>query len=101
MPRFESRFVIDHLHPALPGHFPGRPVVPGVVILDQVLTLLVGAVGIDSSWLDMPQVKFAEPLLPGESAQVEIIVDADRAKFRVLRDEVVIANGSLHWRQFS
>lgn len=24
-------------HPALPGHFPGRPIVPGVVILDLVV----------------------------------------------------------------
>ncbi len=99
MSRFESLFVIGHQHPALPGHFPGRPVVPGVVVLDQVLTLLVHAAGVDSSWLDLPQVKFAEPLSPGELARVEIAIDADRARFRVLRDDAVIANGSLHWRQ--
>ncbi len=28
-------------HPALPGHFPGHPLVPAVVILDGVLAQLV------------------------------------------------------------
>ena len=28
-------------HPSLPGHFPGAPLVPGVVILDEVLAALV------------------------------------------------------------
>jgi hypothetical protein len=37
-------------------------------------------------------------LLPGVLARVEIVIDADRARFRVLRDDAVIANGSLHWR---
>ena len=34
------RFTIDPDHPCLPGHFPGRPVVPGVVVLDRVVEAL-------------------------------------------------------------
>jgi 3-hydroxyacyl-[acyl-carrier-protein] dehydratase len=98
MPRLDALFVIGHAHPALPGHFPGQPVVPGVVILDQVLALLTSAYGVDTGWLDLPQVKFAEPLLPGQIARIETDIEADRARFRVLRDSTVVASGSLHWR---
>ena len=31
--------VIDKHHPSLDGHFPGNPIVPGVVILDQIMHL--------------------------------------------------------------
>ncbi len=53
-------------HPALAGHFPGHPIVPGVVVLDQVLCLaqahLGGAVG---AW-QVGQVKFLSPSGPGD-----------------------------------
>ena len=37
---FEISRVIGSDHPSLPGHFPDAPIVPGVVILDEVLTVL-------------------------------------------------------------
>ena len=35
-----AQFSIPFEHPALPGHFPGQPVVPGVVILEAVQTAI-------------------------------------------------------------
>src|SRR3546814_9281220 len=52
-----SGFVIGDDHPALPGHFPGRPIVPGVVILDRVLDAIEAAHG-PLGALRLPQVKF-------------------------------------------
>jgi 3-hydroxyacyl-[acyl-carrier-protein] dehydratase len=31
-----ASFTISSQHPSLPGHFPGRPIVPGVMILNFV-----------------------------------------------------------------
>src|SRR3546814_11032678 len=66
-----SGFVIGDDHPALPGHFPGRPIVPGVVIVDRVLDAIEAAHG-PLGALRLPQVKFLRPLLPGQAALVEI-----------------------------
>lgn len=92
-------FVIDADHPALPGHFPGRPVVPGVVVLDRVLAAIEAVHG-PLGAMRLPQVKFVQPLLPGEAARIEIdpvAVDGapPRWRFRVLRGEIVIATGDV------
>lgn len=92
-------FVIDADHPALPGHFPGRPVVPGVVVLDRVLAAIEAGHG-PLGPLRLPQVKFVQPLLPGEAARIEIDAvaaegAAPRWRFRVLRGETVIATGDV------
>ena len=39
----EFRLLIAADHPSLPGHFPGQPVVPGVVILDEVSAHAIAA----------------------------------------------------------
>lgn len=92
------RFVIDPGHPALPGHFPGQPVVPGVVVLDRVLEAIERDAG-PLAALRLTQVKFVQPLLPGEAAEIALeplASDAGRRwRFRVLRGEVLIASGEI------
>ena len=88
------QFSIAPDHPCLPGHFPGRPLVPGVVVLDRVLAAIEAAHG-PLGPLRLPQVKFVQPLLPGEAARVELDGTAPRWRFRVLRGEVVLASGEV------
>lgn len=92
------RFSVPADHPCLPGHFPGRPLVPGVVLLERVLEAIEvghGALGN----LRLPQVKFLQPLLPGEEARVELDTAgtpaAQRWRFRVLRDATLLASGEV------
>jgi 3-hydroxymyristoyl/3-hydroxydecanoyl-(acyl carrier protein) dehydratase len=88
------QFAVSPDHPCLPGHFPGRPVVPGVVVLDRVLDA-IAARGFAPGALRLPQVKFVQPLLPGEVADVQLEGDAPRWKFRVVRDGATIATGDV------
>ncbi|MFP7723406.1 hypothetical protein [Lysobacter sp. A3-1-A15] len=89
------RFTIEPDHPCLPGHFPGRPVVPGVVVLDRVVEAIEAAHGALGP-LRLPQVKFVQPLLPGETADIELEPAAPgRWRFRVRRGDTLLASGEV------
>ncbi|AVP99784.1 hydroxymyristoyl-ACP dehydratase [Ahniella affigens] len=90
-----TRFVVHACHPCLPGHFPEQPLVPGVVILEEVqLALLAHWPGAaPTRW---PQVKFLTPLLPEQWADIELTThDALTFSFKVQRDRDVIASGKV------
>ncbi|WP_018873685.1 hypothetical protein [Thioalkalivibrio sp. ALJ16] len=86
-------------HPALPGHFPGHPVVPGVVVLDQVAAV-AQAHGLGSINA-LPQVKFLAPLAPETDFRVEIDPPGrgGRRAFRVITvdaaPEITLCAGQL------
>ena len=92
--RHAASFIVPASHPALPGHFPGTPVVPGVVVLDLVLKAA-------ESWQQralqvggLKQVKFHSPLLPEERADLELEIAAEALRFQVKRGEHLIAQGA-------
>ncbi|MGI8561397.1 MAG: hypothetical protein ACR2J7_08190 [Luteimonas sp.] len=88
-------FRVSRDHPCLHGHFPGRPLVPGVVILDHVLDAIERTHG-PLGALRLTQVKFLQPLFPDERANVVLEpVDRARWRFRVLRGAVVLATGEV------
>lgn len=89
---FTGPLRIDATHPSLPGHFPGNPVVPGVVLLQRVAAALSQWRGTRIAGLD---VKFLAPLLPNQNATIELREDVHRVRFAVIRDDVVLARGIL------
>ncbi len=64
-----GHFQIDPGDPSLPGHFPGRPVVPGVVLLDAAFALIL-AEHPGRAVTAVPLVKFTRPVRPGQTVEV-------------------------------
>ena len=91
-----EKFHIAADHPTLPGHFPGAPVVPGVVLLDRVVAT------VERIWqaqvCGLPQVKFLRPLLPGQLAQLTIEGDAAGMRFRIVEGTHSVASGLIQIR---
>lgn len=86
-------------HPALPGHFPGRPVVPAVLVLDEVIETLREQYGQALVITGLPSVKLSSPLLPGE--RLTIVVeqeDSETASFTGRVDNRLVAAGSIGFR---
>ncbi len=68
---------IDPTHPAFAGHFPKRPIVPGVVLLDQSLRALAANLGLDEEMIAsticrIGAAKFLSPVDPGEALRLEV-----------------------------
>lgn len=57
-------------HPAFAGHFPGYPIVPGVVLLDRALHGICQAYGWPEAPVHIAACKFLSPVLPGERLRV-------------------------------
>jgi len=97
---FEVQRRIGAEHPSLPGHFPDAPIVPGVVILDEVFAAL-------AEWRDNSQVaavrgvKFLVPLKPEQLFAVRLSANAkagDAVDFCCRVEERVIVEGRLQLR---
>ncbi|HSN04957.1 MAG TPA: hypothetical protein VLS44_08230 [Nitrospira sp.] len=90
---------IGHEHPSLAGHFPGHPVVPGVVLLSEVIETLRRGWTAPLSVTGFPVVKFSSPLRPGEAVTIRVEDEEDgRVAFLCTVKARLIASGVIEFR---
>ena len=66
MSEYVTHLSIAADHPAYAGHFPGRPILPGVVLLDAALHALAARQGM-TGLAQLKSAKFHSPVQPGEA----------------------------------
>lgn len=58
-------------HPAYAGHFPGMPITPGVVLLDEAIHAIAIQENLSLTQCRIGNAKFLKPVLPGTPMQLQ------------------------------
>lgn len=69
----EQRIDIPDAHPCYAGHFPGQPILPGVLLLERVMALAQSQLGSSLTYFSLVNVKFLAPVLPGAKLSVNFV----------------------------
>lgn len=99
MTEFNTQFRVPTDHPCLPGHFPGHPIVPGVVLLDCVLECLRTLVEQPLVLRAIVSAKFLQAIAPNMAVDVNINLsdagsDQMKARFTAMHANALAFEGS-------
>ncbi len=92
----QSELAIASDHPAYAGHFPGQPILPGAVLLDEALREIGRSRGVDLTRWRIASAKFLKPVAPGEPLTLTHSAPSDSIiRFVICNPRCVIASGML------
>lgn len=91
-----THWIVPPDHPAFAGHFPGNPILPGVVLLDVALQIIVNTSGIALDICEVSSVKFLSPAIPGDELVIQHVLSAcGTVRFDIMAGMRKIASGSI------
>jgi len=89
-------------HGSFAGHFPGNPIVPGAVLLDESLYAIAAICAVPVSEVTVVSVKFLSAARPGEPLQLAVeFSDVPRVRFTIRVTDRLVATGLLSIRAAS
>jgi 3-hydroxymyristoyl/3-hydroxydecanoyl-(acyl carrier protein) dehydratase len=87
---------IPREHPAFVGHFPGHPIVPGVLLLAEAMAVIEAATSTSARDWAVENVKFVGAVGPGARLVVSHSLQAaGGVRFEIREGERVVASGAL------
>jgi 3-hydroxymyristoyl/3-hydroxydecanoyl-(acyl carrier protein) dehydratase len=95
-----SHATVPRDHPSLAGHFPGRPIVPGVVLLDLVLESIRSRLAEPVALQSIVSTKFLQAVAPETPVDMLIKLTRDetaghiKARFTATHATVPVLEGS-------
>jgi 3-hydroxyacyl-[acyl-carrier-protein] dehydratase len=91
----ESALPVAADHPAYAGHFPGQPILPGVVLLAEVMAAIAEATGRGPERWTLANVKFLGAVTPGTALALRHEEVDGNVRFEVRAGDRVVASGAL------
>ena len=99
-PAAAATHVVQHRvpadHPSFAGHFPGRPILPGVLLLAEVMEALrqLGD-GVAAAGCEIASAKFLSPVSPGDELTITLHASTSGWRFDVNVGSTRAATGSI------
>jgi 3-hydroxyacyl-[acyl-carrier-protein] dehydratase len=91
-----QRIVIAVDHPAFAGHFPGRPMLPGVALVAEAMEVAAADAALVRAIGPAPRltvVKFLQPVGPGASLDVVLRLEARTVAWSIDEAGRIVATG--------
>jgi 3-hydroxyacyl-[acyl-carrier-protein] dehydratase len=84
MPSVAVAIPVDH--PSFAGHFPGQPLLPGVVLVSEAMRVILADADGRALLGNAPKLgaaKFLSPVLPGSDLRIDWHANGTRIRFEV------------------
>ena len=85
-------FTIPATHPCLAGHFPGDPIIPGVLLLDYVARCLKKH---ELKIETLDRAKFIKPAKAEQFIEIELDIEGRNVDYHLTQKGVLIASGQI------
>ena len=87
-------------HPAFAGHFPGAPILPGALLLDEAVRVLGAKADCSGAECEIAAAKFLSVVRPGEALTLEHEhCNAGSIRFVIRTADRTVATGRIAWVQ--